>query len=328
MKSGKEYKMKIAWIVKKVWIFAGVGMALLLCMGSGGVSAGAASGKESSWEGVYTYQEKFLLSVNSVNADLDNLDFKIKRTKKKEAYLSYKIDCKNSKNPLSWQMSDGVLYLKESGLERLSWKETRQKYGQKWWGQGHWPEVILYVPENMVVKNSKVRMDEGDFSVGKEVVCQNMDVRVKVGDVLLSGFRMTGQGSIGTVDGDVKGGAFCVEGNLHITSKYGDVQTVSPQVPGNLDITAEDGAITALGMRIQGEVQVKSREGDIIVQPGQKDRSSLGVTADAGEGSLIIREDMKGGMKKRRGLRWQYKKAGSGKGHLKISAKYGDVLLK
>ena len=294
--------------MKQVKIFGITVVILLLCMAGRVCDSHAASvtGATGGEVKVFEGKRKQLSSFHSIEADLTDLDLKIVSTEKQNSSLSYSIYCKNSKNPLTYSVKNGVLYLKEMGIKNLSNKELKQKIGKKWWK--YWPKVTLYVPANTVIKNSKINMKEGDLAIGKKTHYKDMNVQVKYGDIALSSLQVSGTAKINAVEGDIAAAAPVVSGNMQITAKYGDIALV--------------------GLRVSGNVQVNSTDGDIVVKADNKEFGSLTVTVSTKYGDMLVLGNMRNGKKKASGTGWYYKKSGTGKGKLSIVTKYGDILLK
>lgn len=294
--------------MKQVKIFGITVAVLLLCM-AGGVCNSHAASVKGAVEGevkVFEGNRKQLPAIHSVEADLTDLDLKIVSTDKQKSSLSYSIYCKNSKNPLTYSVKNGVLYLKETGIKELSGKEMKQKIGKKWWK--YWPKVTLYVPANTVIKNSKINMKEGDLAIGKKIHYKDMNIQVKNGDIALSAIQVSGMAKINAVEGDIAAAGPVVSGNMQITTKYGD--------------------IAAVGLKVSGELQISSTDGDMVIHLNKKEINSLTVTASTEYGNMLVLGGMRKGTKKAKGDGCYYQKKGSGKGRLKIVTKEGDILLK
>lgn len=220
--------------MKQVKIFGITVAVLFLCMVGRVCDSHAASIKGSVEGEVKIFEEnrKQLPALHSIEADLTDLDLKIVSTKKQKSSLSYSIYCKNSKNPLTYSVKNGVLYLKETGIKELSSKELKQKTGKKWWR--YWPKVTLYVPADTVIKSSRAIMDEGNLQVNstdgdivlhldkKEVHSLSMTVGTKCGDMLVLG-------KLGNGKKKAKGDGWYYEkkgsgkGRLKVVTEDGDI---------------------------------------------------------------------------------------------------------
>lgn len=301
--------MKLNKIFKiiAVKLFCVAAVILLICMAGGFQNSHAASvkvivdGKVKVFEG----KTKLPSSLQSVEADLDNIDLKIVPAKKQKISLSYSIPCKNTKSPLEYYTKDGVLYLKESGLQRLSNKEWKKKFGKKWWK--HWPQVTLYLPEKTGIKN--INVTKGDFLIGKEVHFADMDIQMNEGDIIMSGLNVSGTARINMREGDLIADDITVSGSMQVTAKEGD--------------------IVANGLIVQGKLQINSDEGDIIVaRIGKKYFDAMTITANALDGEIFATGDMKTGKVKQKGEGRYYNKNGIGAGRVDIVTKEGDILLR
>lgn len=300
--------MKLNKIFKyfAVKIFCVAAVILLICMAGEFQKSHAASvkvivdGKVKVFEG----KAKLPSSLQSVEADLDNIDLKIVPAKRQKLSLSYSIPCKNTESPLEYYTKDGVLYLKESGLQRLSNKEWKKKFGKKWWK--HWPQVTLYLPEKTAIKN--INVTKGDFMIGKDVHFEDMDIQMNEGDIIMSGLN--------------------VSGTTRINMKEGDLIADDLTVSGSMQVTAKEGDIVAGDLKVPGKIQINSDEGDIIVSRIEKKNfDAMTITANALDGEILVKGDMKNGKVKEKGDGQYYNKNGTGTGKVDIVTKEGDILL-
>ena len=294
--------------MKRIKIFSIIAVILLFCIAGefqdGHATAkGAAAGKVKLFEG----KKKQLSSVHRIEADLDMIDFRIVSTKKQKSSFAYSVYCKNSKNPLQYDVKNGVLYLKETGYKELSHEERKQKFGDDWWKWKYRSKVTLYLPEKTGIKD--INVTKGDLIIGKQVHFSDMDIQMEKGDLVISGLH--------------------VSGTTKINLKEGDLVAKTVVVPGNMQVTAKEGDITASDLKVSGNLQINSDEGDILVaQIGKKYFDAMTITAVAADGDMLVLGNMKTGKKKSKGCGYSYKKNGKGKGKLTIVTKEGDILLK
>lgn len=294
--------------MKRTKIFSIIAVILLLCM-AGKFQAGHVAAKGAATEKIKIFEgkKKQLSSVQRIEADLNMIDFKIVYTKEQKSSFSYSIYCKNSKNPLQYDVKNGVLHLKETGYKGLSNKEREQRFGDNWWKWKYRSKVTLYLPAKTGIKN--IHMTEGDLIIGKQVHFSDMNIQMEKGDLVISGLH--------------------VSGTTKINLKEGDLIAKTVVVSGNMQVTAKEGDILASNLKVSGNLQINSDEGDILVaQIGKKYLDAMTITAVAADGDMLVLGDMKTGKKKAKGYGYSYKKNGKGKGNLTIVTKEGDILLK
>ena len=313
--------------MKRIKILGAAAVILLLCVVGEFWNSYAASAKGAANGTIKVFEEKRkqLPSVRRIEADLDYIDFKITYTKERKSGLSYSIYCKNSKNPFQYHVNNGVLYLKEKGVKGLSNEERKQKFGKNWWK--YHPNVTLYLPAKTGIKN--INVAKGDLLIGKKVRFSDMDIQMNGGDMVISGLTVSGTTRINLNEGDIVVKDLTVPGNVQITAKEGDIVVKDLTVSGNVQITAKEGDMLANDLKVSGKLLLTSGEGDILVAKiGKKYFDAMTITADALDGDMLVLGDMKAGKVKRKGYGCFYKKNGTGKGKLKITAKEGDILLK
>ncbi|MCI8564223.1 MAG: DUF4097 domain-containing protein [Lachnospiraceae bacterium] len=292
--------------MKRVKRFGFMVLIMFFCMVGGfcnsyTASAEAADGKVK----VFAENGKQISDFHSIKADMKKMDLKIVSTAKGKGSLSYFIYCKNSKNPFSYYVKDGVLHLEESGLELPSRKELIQKLGKK--GQNYFPKVTVYVPEKTVIKN--INVPYVDLFLGKKAHFANTQIQMKEGDVFCKGSSITGTVKISLNDGDFFGGML--------------------NVPGNMEIAAKEGDIFVTGLKVSGDLKVNCNLGDIFVSKvDKKSFDAMSVTATTSVGDMFVLGEMKAGKKKEKGSGYYYKKNGTGKGKFTIITELGDIFLK
>ncbi len=281
-------------------------LMVFFCMAAGFCSSHASSkGAENGKVKVFTEKGKQIPSFHSIEADMKKMDLKIVSTAKERGSLSYTIYCKNSKNPFSYYVKNGVLHLKESGLEQLSMTERKQKLGKKGWN--YFPKVTVYIPEKTVVKN--INMSYADLFLGKKIHFANTQIHMKKGDIFCKKSGITGTLKISLDDGDFFGKMI--------------------NVPGSMEITAKEGDVYITGLKISGELKVNCNLGDIFVsEVDKKSFSAMSITAATSVGDMFVSGEMKAGKKKEKGSGYFYKKDGKGKWKLTITTKLGDIFLK
>ncbi len=294
--------------MKRTKIFSIIAIILLLCM-AGKFQDGHATAKGAATENgkVFEGKNKQLSSVHRIEADLNMIDFRIVPTKKQKSSFSYSVYCKNSKNPLQYNVKNGVLHLKEAGYKGLSNKERKQRFGDDWWKWKYRSKVILYLPAKTGIKN--IHVTKGDLSIGNQVHFSDMNIQMEEGDLVSSGLHVSGATKINLKEGDLVVNALTVSGNMQVTAKEGD--------------------ILASGLKVSGNLQINCDEGDILVAKiGKKYFDAMTITAVAVDGDMLVLGDMKTGKKKVKGYGYSYKKNGKGKGNLTIVTKEGDILLR
>ena len=290
------------------------------------------SGRQSSAAKTYTYKmkEKKLGKVQGIEANLEYLDFSIKTSKKAYAYLSYEIPCKNNKNPFSYSVRDKVLYLKESGLKELSWKELIGMNEKKWTGKrkyysvSYGPRVTLYLPPQSMIKTGHVNIKYGDFYLSaKNLQCQKMEIKLKDGDASIANTIIPGQMNINLTEGDLAAARCKISGTARFHLQDGDVAAKDLHISGKTTVDTRNGDIIIKNIAVFGEMQVNTVNGDAYIQLRQNSIKGLNITMDT-KGDMTVKSTVKGGKKKR----GKYRKTGKGKANLRVKSNSGDIELK
>ena len=116
---------------------------------------------------IYKYRQdkKKTSKFSSIKAECNSLDIVIDKSGSKDFYVSYNLNCKNSSNPVSCKVEDGVLYIKETKLE---WPSAHV-YINKWDKLGkdvnyknYINKVYVHIPSDINLKNIGFDTGSGD----------------------------------------------------------------------------------------------------------------------------------------------------------------------
>lgn len=316
------------------------------------------AGSINTWEA----EDIKLNSVSRIEVDFDYIDLKIARSDDSDFHLSYKLQCMNSKNPLSYSLDHGVLKLTEGNFKEPGWGKGTWGIGSwsVWYG-GYYSLVTLYIPDNTVLEGCNLRMAEGDLTVHgfccnlMELELQDGDVVIREssfskaaiqtadgditfsdskvsgslqvdtadGDVCLSNFKTSGVVQIDVSDGDVALSGVTVPGVMDIQTECGDVDASGLDVDGEMHVLTEEGDVGLTGLSITGKVVINSEYGDISVQVKKNSVPHLKIKLNTEEGDLSAARSLGG--KKTRG---HYEKSGSGKAYLQGNTEEGDITIR
>ncbi len=225
--------------------------------------------KNSNNVKTYKLKSKKLGSFSSISANLSYVDLVIQPSKDQNAYLSYELFCKNSKNPFSYSIKNGCLYLKESNLQPCSLKEAVIKknnivfVGNKSVFFNNTNPIILYVPSKKSFKNSFFNMKDGDLHMNG-LHCQTAKLNLKYGDTTIKKTSLD-KASITTIDGDINMNNLTVSKTINIKTENGDILASKMKVPGTLSLDTIDGDINASNLHVSGNVKIDTEDGDINV---------------------------------------------------------------
>lgn len=294
-------------------------------------------------------------SVESIDAKFEYIDMDIRESKDKNCYLSYELSCMNSENPLSCNVEDRALELRETGLIMPSWKGTAVSTA------GWRCSVTLSVPSGVSLKSGMLQMGEGDLQVqgidckdfavksidgdmawrecsfasavidteDGDVICAHTDIseRLQVdtadGDVRISGLTADGAVLIDTADGDISLSGSTAKKGVQVSAEDGDVKASALNASGNVKVSAVDGDVSFSDLAMSGSTDISTEYGDISLIVQKKYVSGLEIFLDTEDGELSVGSSLGGS---RRG--GHYRRAGSGKSALKCYSEGGDISLK
>lgn len=310
------------------------------------------SAQANAKDTIKTYQVKKerLDQVNSIIADLRYMDLNIKPSKDQYAYLSYKLHCKNEKNPFTYNVKNGVLNLKEEKWKGISWKsytggmkkfKKLMEYSKN--------NITLYLPKDNILKGSIVEMIDGNLII-TSLQSHSIDLNFGYGDILLNDSSILGILNIKTGDGDIYLKNTKIVKNATITANYGDITASNLQVEQGIEIKTGDGDtklkniktaknvaittvygdITALNLKAKKDIKMKTRDGDVKFQIKEKQLKQKKIIMDTTDGEMSIPSYLSNDNKKtalRDGYHYE-KDVDSKKSLLEISTHYGNILLK
>lgn len=233
----------------------------------------------------YKVEKERFDQVNSIIADLRYMDLNIKPSKDQYAYLSYKLHCKNEKNPFTYNVKNGILNLKEGKWKGISWKSyTSGKKKFKKLMEYSKNNITLYLPKDNILKSSTVKMIDGNLTIAS-LQSHSIDLNFDYGDILLNDSSILGTLNIKAGDGDIYLKNAKIIENATITTNYGDITASNLQAEQGIEIKTNDGDtklknikaaknvaitttygdITALNFETKKDIKMKTRDGNIRI---------------------------------------------------------------
>lgn len=280
------------------------------------------SDRRSRSDNQITQEKTKLDDVKEMHADLTHLDLRVQPSDDDSWYMEYTVQkTKTGDDPISCEVKDGVLTLKESGGADASYyididlsglgvgaKEISEKN-----------VLILYAPKDAMLRESEITLADGDLSM-EGVSCQTANWKLQYGDLLLRNGTILG-GSIQLDDGDAslkqaasentdwimmygdllaeqsqftKGSVQLDDGDLEgktvtwsalpLTLSYGDLEEHG-STWDRIALTMQDGDVDSSQLTVQGESTVVSKYGDVTASltPESRKQTVLDLRADFGE---------------------------------------------
>lgn len=295
----------------------------------------------------YKQDKKKVNPFSSIKADVKSLDIVIKPSGDKDFYISYSLYCANSSNPVSYNIKNNVLEIKESQLEWLAVyvKGTGSGINRKL--KNYKNIIYVYVPSDISINNcdmdikdgnldfSKISLKggniiskDGDIDFNNSVLSDKLSIKINNGDIYGHGTDINGVLDIKSKNGDIEIYKPDIAGTLNIITDNGDLYTAKANIKGKLEINTHNGDIDASSLDIQGETKIKADNGDIDITISSRCLDSLNINMFTNAGDMSVKKLYKDkGSKKRNGEGYQYKKTGSGKAILDIYTNCGDISL-
>ncbi|MDE6636324.1 MAG: DUF4097 domain-containing protein, partial [Lachnospiraceae bacterium] len=280
-----------------------------------------------------------LSSVSSIEADLDCIDLAIAVSDDDDFHLSYELHCMNRRNPLSYNVENGVLKLTETDFKASFITGV-------FWDKGYIATndcnfITLYVPSNVVLKSCimnitdsdltirelncntiEIKAADSDISLSDVNISDSMKINTEDGDISMAGLYASGAVEIITDDGDITISDFIESGGAYIQAHYGDICLSSATAEGKMQIGTEDGDVVLTELGVPGQVEIDSDYGDITVRLQKESLSELKIVMDTEEGDISVSRSLGG--KKSSG---HYEREGSDTVYLKGYTEEGDISI-
>ncbi len=283
---------------------------------------------------IYKYRQdkKKTSKFSSIKAECNSLDIVIDKSGSKDFYISYNLNCKNSSNPVSYKVEDGVLYIKETKLE---WPSAHV-YINKWDKLGkdvnyknYINKVYVHIPSDINLKNIGFDTGSGDLYI-KNISVEDGKFNTESGDLDITGSKITGSVDIRTGSGDVDIDKSLINKTFKIKTESGDIEAYNSKVKGKLDIQTSTGDVDIANLDISGNTDIQTSGGDVDMMFNKKNIEKLGITMTAKDGDMHVDKSYKG-TKKKKGDSYVYVRNVNGdkttKPFLNVTSVWGDIEL-
>lgn len=299
---------------------AAISLLLCLCAFGDWGNAGQVVAKTKTAH-MYQLKEQPLHSFQNITAKSGNMDLKITPSKDGKFYLSYKLYCYNSKNPLAYHIKDSTLYLDGTQLEPALYRYKKSSYAV----YTSLMQATLFVPAEKLA-DITIHAKAADLSMRK-ISCQNVSIKTTVGDIVVSGVD-SGKLQVQADVGDISFSDMEISGKLQAQTDSGDITASGLAVSGIAEFTANYGDIRLPDLSVSGKAQIKSKYGDVGLKINKKCINCLGVTMKTADGDLSVAKSLGGKKKRYKEYGWRYvKHAPANSASLIVSASFGDISL-
>lgn len=287
--------------VTKAVLIAGV----LLCVLGGGLYAvGRYTGgkeyvknadAENSKMETVTLDRKKLEEIQKIEADIADVDFEIEPSKDESFYLSYNLEKRKGKNPLTFEVEEGVLKLtEEGGYDSSVYVHVDLNFLDKLMGgkkaEVHKNVITLYVPAKKILEDCDLSLGDGDLSIAG-LQCKNTDISLSCGDLTIKDAEF-GNSTISTDDGDMNiSDLVCKE--LKVCSESGDIQFKESELDHAV-VTLNDGDLQAKEITLSGEVTIRDETGDVDISLAADSAKNTEIEARTECGDIVVSKSLDG----------------------------------
>lgn len=278
---------------------------VLLCVLGGGLYAiGRYTGgkeyvknadAENSKMETVTLDKKKLEKIQKMEADIEDADFEIEPSKDDSFYLSYNLEKRKGKNPLTYEVEEGVLKLtEEGGYDSSVYVHVDLNYLGKLVGdkkaEVHKNVITLYVPAEKPLEDCKLSLGDADMSI-VGLRSKNTDISSSWGDLTIKNSEFDNS-TISTGDGDMNiSDLVCKE--LNLCSESGDIQFKGSELD-NAVITLNDGDLQAKEVTLSGEVTIKDETGDVDISLAAESAENTEIEARTEWGDIVVSKSLDG----------------------------------
>ena len=211
---------------------------------------------------LYKLDKTKISNIQSLNLELNTSSFKVESSDDTSFYISYHIQSPSKKDPISYEVKQNKLQIKEEELDNYTNINTKDN------------KVILYVPKNNNLHDIKGNNDVGNIDI-KQLICNSLELKVDVGNISLTDMEIK------------KGSSSSDVGNINITSSsLSDFET-----------KADIGNITASLSFIKSNIIMKCDTGKINIHLSDKN-PPIQIHAKTSLGNIDVSDSLGGTLEK------------------------------
>lgn len=248
-------------------------------------------------------------AYSALNIELSSLNLQMVSSDDDFYYISYDISNSKEKEPVSYDVKNKTLTLKETSNS-----------------SGSYTHIDIGFLSALLSKDKDFTTDEDVVTlyVPADAKMQSANINSSFGDILMNQSYLE-SGKISADDGDI----FIKNSTLTdvtVSASLGDVKTYDSKMK-NCNFTLSDGDFTAKNNEFTDENVISSDLGDIEIEGSKKQFSSLGFDASTSLGDIDVPEALEGRLKADDSDESIYQRTGKS-GNLKLQADDGDITIK
>lgn len=265
-------------------------------------------GSATKEDSTYGLEKTKIDDYSTLNVDLSSLNLQIVSSDDDSYYISYTISDSKEKEPVSYDVKNKILTLKEDSdsnsythidigfLTAFLSKDKDFTTDEN--------VVILYVPENAKFQNATLNSALGNILLNH--VCFE------------SGTVSSGDGDIFIKNSTLK--------EVAVSASLGDVKTYDSKIRAcNFELS--DGDFVAKDSEFTGENSISSSLGDIDIEAKKEQLLTLGFDASTSFGDIEVPDFLEGKLHEEDADESSYQRSGKD-GNLKLQADDGDIVIK
>ncbi|MEJ8736393.1 DUF4097 family beta strand repeat-containing protein [Erysipelotrichaceae bacterium HCN-30851] len=207
---------------------------------------------------LYKLEKTKISDIQSLDFELSTSSFKVESSDDASFYISYHIQSAAKKDPISYEVKQNKLQIKEKELDNYTNIDAENN------------EVILYVPKNNNLHDIKGNNDVGNINV-KDLICNSLNLSADVGNISLTDMEIR------------KGSSSSDVGNINITnSSLSDFETKT-----------YTGNITASLVSIKNNITMNCDTGKINIHLSDKN-TPIQIHAETNLGNIDVSDSLGG----------------------------------
>lgn len=225
-------------------------------------------------------EDRILLDeVFSVDAEIRDFNFKIRRSEDENYYLSYCLQEEKGELPLTYEMEQGTLKLRKKNYFyflqiSIPWfsKERKEE------------EVVLYIPEHAVLEQCRVSAADNNLMF-ENLDCEKVEIKQHYGGLEINDCEFR-QGTISSSDGGVEAEKFCfrdVDFDLHDSS-----MELKEGILDEVGLKLSDGDLESQDLELKNEILLNGHYADLNLNLKKGQEESLSLVLDSHDGSIEV----------------------------------------
>lgn len=265
-------------------------------------------GSATKEDSTYGLEKTKIDDYSTLNVDLSSLNLQIVSSDDDSYYISYTISDSKEKEPVSYDVKNKILTLKEDS------------------DSNSYTHIDIGFLTAFLSKEKEFTTDEDVVTlyVPTDARFQSANINSSFGDILINSSCFE-SGKISSDDGEI----FIKNSTLKdvtVSASFGDVKTYDSKIRAcNFELS--DGDFVAKDSEFTGENSISSSSGDIDIEAKKEQLLTLGFDASTSFGDIEVPDFLEGKLHEEDADESSYQRSGKD-GNLKLQADDGDIVIK